>query len=113
MEPISNETIPNKRILLHWAASYENVDVVRFLVEHGADIHAKDNNGNTPLHSAVLNKKWGNASYLIRQGASLHEKNNEGDTPLYRASFDETFPFTMTVFLLNRAIYLFSIVFNK
>lgn len=29
------------------------MDIVRFLVNHGADIDAQDNEGWTPLHAAV------------------------------------------------------------
>ena len=39
--------------LLHLAAQHSSVDMVLLLLEHGADIHASDDLGNTPLHRAV------------------------------------------------------------
>jgi len=45
---------------LHEAARWGWNDVVRFLVEHGADLQAKDNRGLTPVDSA-LGKAGGNS----------------------------------------------------
>ncbi len=38
---------------LHFAASKGFADIVRFLAEHGAQLDAKDNAGNTALHLAA------------------------------------------------------------
>ena len=45
---------------LHEAARWGWNDVVRFLVDHGADLQAKDNRGMTPVDSA-LGKAGGNS----------------------------------------------------
>ena len=45
---------------LHEAARWGWNDVVRFLVERGADLRAKDNRGMTPVDSA-LGKAGGNS----------------------------------------------------
>lgn len=45
---------------LHEAARWGWNDVVRFLVEHGADLQAKDNRGMTPIDSA-MGKAGGNS----------------------------------------------------
>jgi ankyrin repeat protein len=51
--------------------------VARLLIEHGADIEAKDNEGgNTPLHWAVDKNSLDVARLLIDSGA-----NTEGDLP--------------------------------
>jgi ankyrin repeat protein len=42
-----------KRSLLHVAAFRNNYDVCKFLVEHGANMLAKDKFGNTPLDDAI------------------------------------------------------------
>lgn len=38
---------------LHLAARYKLKETVNLLLEYGADIHAKDRDGNTPLHCAA------------------------------------------------------------
>ncbi len=37
---------------LHFAAGYNRVGVVEFLLSKGADVHAKDKGGLVPLHNA-------------------------------------------------------------
>lgn len=40
--------------LLHVAAIVNNEDIVNYLLDLGLDINAQDNDGNTPLHIAVI-----------------------------------------------------------
>ena len=40
------------------------MDIVRFLVQHNADINAQDNEGWTPLHTAVCCGNLNIAKYL-------------------------------------------------
>ena len=43
----------DQRSALHLAASNDHIDIVRFLVEHGADCSLVDSEGRTPLHTSV------------------------------------------------------------
>ena len=68
---------------LHYAASSnENPDIINALIQAGADIDAKSNNGNTPLHSAVIfNEKFLDIiAALIVLGADTQATNNNGET---------------------------------
>jgi ankyrin repeat protein len=47
-----------------------------------ATLDNADAQGNTPLHSAVLNDQRVVAKYLINRGASLDIRNNAGKSPL-------------------------------
>ena len=38
---------------LHWASSHEVLEAVRLLLEHGADVKAKYNDGKTALQEAA------------------------------------------------------------
>ncbi|KAL2102843.1 hypothetical protein ACEWY4_002011 [Coilia grayii] len=60
----------------------DNVDMVTFLVEHGAGINQPDNEGWIPLHAAASCGYLDIAEYLISQGASVGVVNSEGETPL-------------------------------
>lgn len=37
----------------HFAAGYNRIEVLRYLLEHGADVHAKDKGGLAPLHNSA------------------------------------------------------------
>lgn len=62
---------------------------MRFLIAHGADIHAENNDGNTPLHVAAerscLFRTDDHIDFLIKNGANINAKNNYGSTPLHNA----------------------------
>jgi len=72
---------------LHLAAHYGNLDIVRILLDHGADIEAVSNNAiaNTPISAAA----WGNhlhiVEYLLERGAKVDAQNGWGSTALRRA----------------------------
>lgn len=57
-------------------------DVIGFLLRQGATLDNIDADGNTPLHSAVLNDQRVVAKYLVARGASLDIRNRAGMTPL-------------------------------
>ncbi|MES9968745.1 MAG: ankyrin repeat domain-containing protein [Candidatus Thiodiazotropha sp.] len=57
-------------------------DVIGFLLRQGATLDNTDAEGNTPLHSAILNDQRVVAKYLINRGASLDKTNRAGLTPL-------------------------------
>lgn len=71
---------------LHIAAAHHEdniIPVVRFLIQNGADVNARDKTyGITPLHS-VSNVKV--AKILIEAGAKVNAKDKDGKTPLCAA----------------------------
>ena len=62
-----------------------HLDVVKFLLEHGADPDSKNNNDSTPLHEASLyGSVKGAQSMLEYYGANIHAQTWEGQTPPHR-----------------------------
>lgn len=55
--------------------------IVKVLIEHGADINARDDTGFTPLHWAVGRNAPETARLLVESGADVNAKTNEGKTP--------------------------------
>jgi ankyrin repeat protein len=60
-------------------------EVALMLIAKGADISARDNQGNTLLHKAARNDWMNLAQLLLAKGADVNAKNNEGKTPLREA----------------------------
>lgn len=63
-------------------------DIVDFFIENEADVNAKNNQGNTPLHLYILAKKLEEEERvsiidaLLKGGAELNVTNRDGLTPL-------------------------------
>jgi hypothetical protein len=55
------------------------------LIDQGADLHVKTNDGDTPLHKACYNGHAEVVKALLKKGADVHAKANDGYTPLHCA----------------------------
>ncbi|KAJ8262660.1 hypothetical protein COCON_G00151170 [Conger conger] len=71
---------------LHFAAGYNRVGVVEYLLHHGADVHAKDKGGLVPLHNACSYGHYEVAELLVRHGASVNVADLWKFTPLHEAA---------------------------
>ena len=61
-------------------------DIIQLLIDHGADINARDFNGNTALHIACKDyhmKKESILNTLIHLGADVNLQNSLGQTCLH------------------------------
>ncbi|PCG19506.1 ankyrin repeat domain-containing protein [Brachyspira sp. G79] len=72
------------------AAAINDYDMVKFLVEKGADVNAKTHfeysSVVTPLLLSLDNENSSVAEYLINNGADINVTNEDGETPLMYAS---------------------------
>jgi ankyrin repeat protein len=74
----------------HLAVSKNNLDLLKKVSAFGADINAKDTNGNTPLHYAAMKtENAGILKYLIANGADLGSTTEFGETAYDLASENE------------------------
>ena len=62
------------------------IDLVRFLVQSGADPNVVDDKDETVLHRAADKGFFDIVRYLIQNGADVNLKDNSGLTPLHLAA---------------------------
>lgn len=71
---------------LHLAAGYNNIEVVEFLLNQGADVNAVDKGGLIPLHNASSYGHVDIAALLIKHGTAVNAVDKWGYTPLHEAA---------------------------
>ncbi|MDP6747726.1 MAG: CotH kinase family protein [Candidatus Poribacteria bacterium] len=62
------------------ATLYDQVKVVEFLIQNGADVNAKGEDGGTALHAAAFLGQYTVTKLLIQNGADVNARNNDGET---------------------------------
>jgi ankyrin repeat protein/beta-lactamase regulating signal transducer with metallopeptidase domain len=68
---------------LHQAAADGDVEQVKLLIARGADVNAKDGEGNTALHTAAEHCHIEVAELLLESGADIEAEGAVGRTPLH------------------------------
>ena len=71
---------------LYEASANNNVELVRLLLDIGADINLANRDGETPLYVASLFGYVKMVRILAERGANINKANNVGATPLWIAS---------------------------
>lgn len=80
----SRVTQANAALLI--AAESGVLEAVMSLLNDKADIHASDDNGDTPLHLAVRHQQGDVVHYLLEAKAGLNVQNQARETPLSLAN---------------------------
>jgi ankyrin repeat protein len=70
---------------LHQAVAGGDFEQIKSLISGGADVNAKDDNGNAPLHYAVILANKDIIELLIASGADVNIKDDQGRTALWWA----------------------------
>jgi ankyrin repeat protein len=72
-------------LALHWAVMSGNLQAVKCLLHHAANINSQDKAGNTPLHYATRHEYLEIAKVLLKYNADLKKTTLTGNTPLHNA----------------------------
>ncbi|KAL8870062.1 MAG: hypothetical protein Q9174_003806 [Haloplaca sp. 1 TL-2023] len=77
----------NGNTVLHWAAYEGRQLTVEILLNHGADILAKNNEGRSVLMTCLQYTYHGHlVSFMLRYGLAVNEVDSEGRTALHEAA---------------------------
>ena len=78
--------INNGWTALHFVACYDTDEMVKVLLDHGADLNARESDDHTPLHVAATTGSTATLQQLLEKGADLGAKTNEGETAIHQAA---------------------------
>ncbi len=67
---------------LHSAAAKRRLEISKMLLEHGAEVDARQEGGFTALHAAALHGDLKLAKVLVEHGANQEQKTDKGKTAL-------------------------------
>jgi ankyrin repeat protein len=83
--------LPNSYTPLYWACENKQLEMVKYLVENGADLYDVDINGSTALMIASSHEQDDMAKYLLGLDESnnrlLNAMDKDGSTALHRAAY--------------------------
>ena len=63
------------------ASRFGHLEVSRVLLDHGANVNARQQNHWTPIHLSASNGHLEIVKLLLERGADVHALNDEGETP--------------------------------
>jgi ankyrin repeat protein len=80
---------------------FNQTDIVRLLLDHGAEVNARNSWNFTALHNAVAHNQTKIVVLLLRRGADVNAATNgNGQIPMYYA-VGKCFPGVVELLLLN------------
>jgi ankyrin repeat protein len=94
------------RTSLIWATYYNNLDLLIWLIENGADINHQDTIGYTALHFAGQEKNIETAQLLLDKGANLELADIHGNTPIWTAIFNSKGDYSLVKMYLSNGANL-------
>ena len=75
----SDAHVPNPLHWVTWNWKQNMLSIVQALIDHGADINAEVNNGETPVSRAVVRENIEVLEFLLKKGAKITISKSEGN----------------------------------
>lgn len=90
-----------KGYLLTYYCSRDNYDIVKLLIDNGADLDAGEGRFSTPLIAASRYASPEVIQLLLKNGADVNGISNDGSTPIFAARTNDIDPITVTKLLIK------------
>ena len=71
---------------IHVAVLHNHIRIVKFLLDHGALIDAKNHHDDRPIHLSSRQSLLDMTSFLLREGATVGAYNKDGRQPIHLAA---------------------------
>lgn len=81
-----NVVLSSVQRLIHIAVLMKNPAFIKLMLEQGADINLRNDNGQTPLDLAIEGDDYPSAKFLIESGADVSARGNRARTALHHAA---------------------------
>ena len=78
--------------VLIWMSDSYDLDMIKFLVEHGADLKIRNKDGDTPMLHAARHGYPEGLKYFLDKGSPIEDKNYQGQTALLLCSDGTSVP---------------------
>jgi len=85
LQALDTRSSKTGRRAMNWAAFYNRLVVLEYLIAQGADLNATNRSGFTPLHHAVENNAVEAAQFLLQAGADKTIPTKRGVLPIETA----------------------------
>ena len=87
-EDLNEDLNDGTKFSLHSAARHGYLDIVKVLIESGANVEVKEENYDcTPLHYAASNEHLEITKLLVEKKADVNSMNKSNETPLHYTTF--------------------------
>ena len=88
---------------IHYTLLIGKFDIVKVLLEAGANVNLEDNEGETPIYTAAWSEHLETVKLLIESGANVNHENNKGETVLSQIVFYNNLTKTVKLLIDSRA----------
>lgn len=79
---------------LHYVSRHQKeISPVKLLLQAGAPINCRNNQGQTPFIGAAIKNRYEVGAYLLQNGADIDRASNNNDTPLFESIFHNSHEF--------------------
>jgi ankyrin repeat protein len=77
-----------KWTILHYTVFYNRIEIAKIMIDAGADVNIKNEDGDSPLHFSAYYDRYEISKMLIDAGADLDMQEDSGKTALHLSVYN-------------------------
>lgn len=75
----------NKNIPLHYAIFFNNIKIIKLLLDNNSNVNIKDDSGSNALHLAIYSKNYEACKLIVNKDININMRNLSGESALHIA----------------------------